>query len=219
MSGQDFVLLKIASTGDLTLQFGPLFLLLVLIGLLGFLFWRRKAMNDTQDWSIVESEISLGNIGKVKIKPSYEDIQIAHKAWVELATRKAGLPFDEEHDVIVDVYNSWYELFREMRSLTKQIPAEKIRKSKDTQELVRLLIDALNLGLRPHLTRWQAKFRRWYSHELETDKKKTPQQIQRRYREYRALVDDLRDVNEKLVAYTMFIKDIAHGQKNNADKL
>lgn len=218
MNWQALVNLKITETGELSVQFGPLLLISALVVVVGILFWRRRSKCDAQDWSIVESEISLGNIGKVKIKPSYDDIQVAHEAWVELATRKAGLPFDEEHDVIVEIYNSWYELFREMRSLTKQIPAEKIRDSEYTRELVRLLVDALNMGLRPHLTKWQAKFRRWYSHELEKDKDKTPQQIQKMYPEYRALVDDLREVNKQLISYTKFIKAIAQGQKNGADK-
>src|SRR5437773_1730066 len=51
-------------------------------------------------WSVVGAEVALGGIGTVKIRPSYEDIQVAHKAWVELVTRKAALPFQEDHDVI-----------------------------------------------------------------------------------------------------------------------
>src|SRR5205807_2700637 len=107
-------------------------------------------------------QVQLGGIGTVKIRPSYEDIQVAHQAWIELVTRKAALPFEERNDVIAEVYDSWYALFREMRNLTKTIPAERVRGSKDTQALVRLLVDALNHGLRPHLTKWQARFRRWY---------------------------------------------------------
>ena len=150
-------------------------------------------------------------IGKVKIRPSYEDVQVAHKAWVELATRKAGLPFDEENDVIVEIYDSWYELFREMRNLAKQIPAEKVRARRDTRELIRILVGALDKGLRPHLTRWQAKFRRWYKTELGKYPDKSPQEIQKEYPEYQELVNDLRNVNEQLVQYTALIKRIAYG--------
>src|SRR5205823_5879710 len=106
----------------------------------------------------VELNIELGGIGKVKIKPNHETVQIAHRAWVELATRKAGLPFEPEDDVIVEIYNSWYQLFGEMRSLAKQVPAYKIRSDESTREAINLIVSALNRGLRPHLTRWQARF-------------------------------------------------------------
>lgn len=111
--------------------------------------------------SDVELEVKLGGIGKVKIKPNYEVKQIAHKAWVELKTRKAGLPIDKENDVVADIYKSWYQLFGEIRELARDVPASKL-KDEDTGKLVQLLIDSLNDGLRPHLTRWQARYSRWY---------------------------------------------------------
>lgn len=213
MSWKELLIIKISEIGGLTLELGPLLILFILMSF--WVWYRCKYSNLWPQWEVIETEISLGGIGKIKIKPSYEDIQIAHKAWVELATRKAGLPFDEEHDVIAEVYNSWYELFREMRALTKQIPADKVRNSEDTQNLLNLLVDALNKGLRPHLTQWQAKFRRWYEDALKesANKGKTPQQIQKEYSEYNALVSDLKEVNKELVEYTNFIREIAQGKK------
>src|SRR4030067_1260729 len=158
MSWKELLIIKISEIGGLTLELGPLLILFIVMSF--WVWYRCKYSNLWHQWEVIETEISLGGIGKIKIKPSYDDIQIAHKAWVEFAPRQGGLPFDEEHDVIAEVYNSWYELFREMRALTKQIPADKIRNSVDTQNLLNLLVDALNKGLRPHLTRWQAKFRR-----------------------------------------------------------
>ena len=193
--------------GDITLQIGPIVYLL--IGLILLIFLLKK--NTDSQWDVVEAEVSLGSIGKIKIKPNSDDAQIAHKAWVELATRKAGLPFNEEDDVIVEVYNSWYELFKEIRELTKQIPSTQLRKRKDTQELVRLLVDALNHGLRPHLTKWQAKFRRWYECELKQQEDKSPQEIQREYPEYDLLVTDLKKVSSDLVRYSDLIRRLAQG--------
>lgn len=126
-------------------------------------------------------------------------------------TRKAALPFDKDHDVISEVYDSWYALFQGMRSLTKTIPAEKVRGSKDTQELVRLLVDALNKGLRPHLTKWQARFRHWYENALKKSTEKSPQEIQRDFPQYQELVDELTKVNKQLVEYADVIRRIAHG--------
>ena len=167
---------------------------------------------------VVELEITLGGMGNLKIKPGYEEMRIAHKAWVELSTRKAGLLFDEQDDVIVEVYDSWHELFIQMRELVKEIPIERIRNNKDTGKLVKVLIGALNKGLRPHLTKWQAKFRKWYEWELEREKAssssiRTPQELQRDYLEYEQLKNELMQINVELIQYVNELEKIAHGIK------
>lgn len=214
MTWKDLLHMKVSDHFGLTIEAGPLILLLFLVGLLAFLVYRRRMSPKCADWSVVDAEVALGGIGKVRIRPSHEDVQIAHKAWVELVTRKAGLPFDEDHDVIAEVYDSWYALFKEMRILAKEIPAEKLHNSKDTQELVRLLVDALNLGLRPHLTKWQAKFRHWYKLALKQGEGNSPQEIQKQYPQYQELVDDLKKVNKQIVEYASVIKQIAQGCKD-----
>src|SRR2546428_362217 len=213
MSWRDLISIKITDGYALAIEVGPLFLALLRLGAgcwsIYHYYYRRRKLAC---WSLVEAEVQLGGIGTVKIRPSYEDIQVAHKAWVELVTRKAALPLDEDNDVIVEVYNSWYALFQEMRNLTKTIPAEKVRGSRDTQELVRLLVDALNKGLRPHLTQWQARFRHWYEEAIKQNAGKSPQEVQRIYPQYRELVDDLIKVNKQLVDYASVIKQIAQGK-------
>jgi hypothetical protein len=171
-----------------------------------FLILRRRLHFD-----VVEAELKLGGIGAVKIRPTYEDMQIAHKAWVELVTRKAALPFDEENDVIAEVYDSWYQLFGRMRDLIKDIPAQKLRSSGETQALVRVMVDALNKGLRPHLTKWQARFRRWYEAQLADQTGASPQSLQRGFPEYDALVKDLKDINQQILDYAGLLRRISHG--------
>ena len=119
---------------------------------------------------------------RVELHPNSDVIQIAHCAWVELSTRKAGLPFDPDNDVIADIYSSWYELFREMRKLASSCPVGRVVDNRDTQRSSISLL-TLNDGLRPHLTKWQARFRRWYDAALLDDANKgfTPQEIQRAY--------------------------------------
>jgi len=213
MTWRDLITIRITDAYSLSIEVGPVVLALLVLGTAAWIiyhyYFRRRRLPS---WSVVEADVQLGGIGKVKIRPSYEDIQVAHKAWVELVTRKAALPFDKDHDVISEVYNSWYALFQEMRSLTKTIPAERVRQSKDTQELVRLLVSALNDGLRPHLTKWQARFRHWYNEALKTDVQKGPQEVQREFPQYQELVDDLVNVNKQLVDYADVIRRIAHGQ-------
>ncbi len=138
-----------------------------------------------------------------EICPDTETRRVAHQAWVEIKSRKVGLPFEEDFDVIVEVYNSWYQLFGVLRDLAKSIPADRLQDCEDTRDVVVLLMKALNDGLRPHLTKWHAKFRRWYDAELVKDehKDKSPQEIQKKYPQYDELVADLRKVNVEFVAF------------------
>jgi hypothetical protein len=74
----------------------------------------------------------------------------------------------------------------------------------------------LNDGLRPHLTTWQAKYRRWYDREAQVDANEQlpPQMIQKKYEEYGALVSDMKRVNSMLVKYASALEDMIHGKEN-----
>ena len=84
--------------------------------------------------------------------------EVAYKLWVELSTRKLGLPIDLEHDVIVEIYTSWHEFFRVTRELFKEIAAGQLRNNKSSRDLVGLAIKVLNQEMRSHLTQWQTRF-------------------------------------------------------------
>ena len=135
------------------------------------------------------------------MQPVLEDVQIEHRIWVELATRKAALPIDPEHDVIVEVYDSWYSLFGKVLELIAAIPARVLHQEQSTRELVRIATATLNQGLRPHLTQWQARFRNWYGNQAGELKSKSPQEVQRQFPEYSALMADMQRVNRELIEY------------------
>lgn len=157
----------------------------------------------------VEMSIPLGGLGSVKVKADSTVSQIAYTAWSELITRKAGIQIDLENDIITEVYNSWHQLFGITRELIKTVPATQLRK-KNTKVLVNLLVNALNKGLRPHLTRWQGRFRKWYEQELQKDvnRDKTPQEIQRLYPDYQQLTEDLVIINQQMITYTSELKKL-----------
>lgn len=147
-------------------------------------------------------------MGTVTVTNNREVSKIAHKAYIEIITRKVGLKFEEDKDVIVEVYDSWYAMFGIIRNLTKDIEMNKY--NKDVQKLEQVLIDVLNLGLRPHLTTWQAKFRKWYS-EFDANKYKgihTPQQIQKKYPQYNELISDLKNTNDKMLEFANQLKKL-----------
>ena len=160
----------------------------------------------TRDVVVEGGDIGIGP-GKIKLRRDDTDRQIAYKMWVELNTRKIGLPIDFENDVIVEIYDSWYNFFGIARELLKEIPISKIKR-KHTQVITNLSIDVLNLGIRPHLTTWQAKFRRWYTSAEKAAPDETPQEIQKQYPHYDDLIADMKLVNERLIVYRDKLREL-----------
>lgn len=160
---------------------------------------------------IDEAEFGLGD-QKIKLRPNMTDIQIAYKIWVELSTRKIGLPVDLENDVLSEVYDSWFGFFSVTREHIKEVPAQRFRR-RDTERIISLSIDVLNEGVRPHLTRWQARYRKWYEQELSKDEniKVSPQDIQKNFPQYEELTEDLLMVNSRLIQYRQKMHDLIVG--------
>jgi len=186
-----------------------------LIALLFALFavtTRRSVPPWLRRFEIDEAELGVGQ-HKVVLRPNTTDLQIAYKLWIELSTRKIGLPIALDHDVISEIYDSWYRFFAVTREHLKGIPANRLKR-KETEQIIRLSIDVLNLGVRPHLTRWQARFRRWYQQQLEREEnlEADPQSIQAKFPQYAVLVADLRAVNERLIRYREKLYQLLVGQ-------
>ena len=155
--------------------------------------------------SVDQANIGIGN-SSVTLKFNKKDQEIAYKLWVEQSTRKIGLPFDE-NDVISEVYDSWYAFFGIARDLLKDLPAERLAYS---GELVDLTQKVLNNGLRPHLTKWQAKYRKWYFEN--SNKEGSPQDIQKAFPEYEELLSDLKATNQTMINYKTLMHRIAFGK-------
>jgi len=182
---------------------------LVLLLIVIFVVWRRVAKQH----HVVEVNINLGGIGCMKICPTWEDIQIAHQIWTELVTRKAAIPFNPKDDVIVEVYDSWYALFQRTRQLIGDIPGKCIRRDKSTQQIVKIATDTLNLGLRPHLTKWQARYRNWWHNSEDALKKTTPQEHQKTFPQYAELVEEMLLVNTEMIEYAAQLRKIVTGTR------
>lgn len=182
--------------------------LLVLAVVLAFLaryyFFQRRL----PQFEIEEAEFGLGD-QKITLRANDLDRTVAYRVWVELSTRKIGLQIDPDDDVIDEIYNSWYEFFAVTRELVKDVPVVKVRQD-STRKIIQLSIEVLNTGLRPHLTKWQARFRRWYANQLERDKDtlEHPQDIQKRFPDYDKLVAEMLEVNKKLMAYRAKMYDL-----------
>lgn len=183
-------------------------ILIILIVIVIYFIYGTIKFFLKKKFKIVTMNINIANIGSVSIEKNRDISKIAHKAWVEIMTRKVGLLFEEDKDVIVEVYNSWYALFEIIRELLKEIEPRK--KDTEIEKLEDILIKTLNYGLRPHLTKWQAKFRRWYEQEIgiEENQKLSPQEIQRKYDKYDELVEDLKKTNKQMVQFAEELKKL-----------
>lgn len=164
---------------------------------------------------LVEMDIEISGSPKVKFKVKRDDsnIYIANRIFIELVTRKAALAIDEEQDVIVEVYDSWYKLFGIIRDEIKNVPGHYLQSHYPTTELLGLTTKILNEGLRPHLTKYQAKFRKWYTKELENESNKNlnPQEIQQNYESYSELIKDMKMVNLTIINYSEQLDKLIKG--------
>lgn len=160
-------------------------------------------------WKVQEFALSFGGTTTLLI-PDDDVARIAHHAWTELVSRKAGIPI-EEHDVLVEVYDSWYRLFGELRKLSKEVPVSALHRQADAKTLLGILMNTMNERLRPHLTQHQARFRHWWnatSEGLQPDI--TPQERQRAYPQYEDLTSDMLEVNRHLVELAECLRQLAH---------
>lgn len=206
----DLIHLYLSDRYSLILDVSPWLILGISIFIVFLL--RKKWPRYWRHFDLVNLDIKLGGVGKATFRPNIEDIQVAHRIWTELITRKAALPIDPEHDVLIEIYDSWYALFTRVRQLIGDIPVHLLRNEKSTQELVRIATSTLNQGLRPHLTQWQARFRNWYGQQADQLKTKSPQEVQRQFPDFEALLTDMKKVNQQLIQYAGELQKVVRGR-------
>jgi len=193
---------------DLHLSPIPLLILAAIFAVI-FLLMQAYRKHKLVDWELDGAEMGLGD-HKLSFKPNNTDRQIAYSIWVELSTRKIGLPIDAEDDVISEVYDSWYAFFSVTREMIKDIPVSKVR-GKSTSQIIDLSVEVLNEGLRPHLTKWQARFRHWYERQMDNKSDASPQEVQKDFPAYDELVADLLEVNKRLMIYRLKMNELVRG--------
>lgn len=150
------------------------------------------------------------NAFSINIKFNIKNVDIAYMIYIQLKTRKIGIAFTDE-DIISEVYKSWYTSFSEIRNLLLSIkPIPKNAK------LIKIGESILNEGMRPHLTKWQGKYNRWYAQELQKSENKnlTPQEIQCNYPQYNELVKDIKSSQKEILNFIVELEDNFKSVKN-----
>lgn len=168
--------------------------------------WRR----GLKSFEIEKAELGIG-AGKITLRPNEADRQVAYQIWVELSTRKIGLPIDLQNDVVAEIYDSWHQFFTVTRELIKSVPVSRAADD-STRKIINLSIEVLNEGLRPHLTLWQARFRTWYDQHLKASAGTyvEPQDLQAKFPRFQDLSTDLMNVNQNLIAYRAAMRRIVY---------
>lgn len=184
--------------------------LLILIFVLVFViccFLRNFKYFNYQNADFAGVDIDSKGCICTHFKINNEDKKIARKMYIELSYRKAGQEIDLNNDVISEIYDSWYSLFKKMRELLSELNSNKHL----SQELYAIGDSVLEDTLRPHLTKWQARFRKWLKDNEDKYIGVEPQDIQKKYPKYRDLISDLLRTNKSLIAFTDSLGKLTRG--------
>lgn len=191
---------------------------IVIILITVYIIFRKKLRRKIEDITTSETSFEI-NTGLVKfnqkIKRNYQNLHIANRIYIELVTRKAALPIDKDRDVLIEIYTSWYTLFKIIRDEIKSLPGEFLVNNVSSKVLIELTIEILNKGLRPHLTEYQAEFKKWYEHESKdpSSNRKSPQEIQKSYPKFDPLTQSMLEVNKTLQQYSEQLKKFIDNKK------
>ena len=135
--------------------------------------------------------------------------QLAYTFFMDMTNRKVALPIDWKDDTLSDVYASWKRFFDNSVSLLKNFPVEQATESRP---IIHLLQEILHQVLRPHLTRWQAAYRRWYetNHTRKELRNLRPQEVQRHFPDFAALRNDFEATQGKVRNYAQRLEGLIY---------
>lgn len=202
-----------SSNPSLTIESDWIIILLILI-LLVIAYIIKRNFSKLFNWYEMEVEISGSPKLKFKVERNHENLFIANRIYIELTTRKAAIPIDENIDVIEEIYDSWYKLFGIIREEIKSVPGKYLKDHDPTSALIGLTRKILNDAMRPHLTKHQAKFRKWIAiaKEEQVNKILTPQDLQKKYPDFTNLVASMKLVNLTLTGYAEELDKLIRGK-------
>lgn len=157
----------------------------------------------------VEIEI---NVQSVKITANRKLRDSARVAYVELTSRKIALAFDEENDAISEIYNSFYESFRILRELKKGLS-----KNGGEGKLYAYVDDFLECQMRPHLTKYQSRYRTWLNKRCGEKDYIDENSAQKKYSKYPEIIKEIKVINKSAMSLALALEKIAYKKENKND--
>lgn len=198
---------------SLTIQSDWIFIA-VILSIIILIYIIKRFFYKYVNWYEMEVEISGSPKLSFKVERNHENLFIANRIYIELTTRKAAIPIDENNDLIEEVYDSWYNLFGIIRDEIKSVPGKYLKDHDATSALIGLTRKILNEALRPHLTEHQAKFRKWLKLAKEDQNyiNLSPQDLQQKYPDIANLVASMKLVNHTLADYANELDKLIKGK-------
>jgi len=138
--------------------------------------------------------------------------QLAYTFYMDMTNRKVALPIDWDNDTLSDIYASWKTFFDNSVALLKHFP---VKQAVEARSVIQLLQEVLHQVLRPHLTRWQAAYRRWHdTHNPRKEfRKLRPQDVQRHYPQFTALRSDFEATQTKVTDYARKLESLIYAKE------
>jgi hypothetical protein len=204
-----------------------LWVVVIIIGVV-ILFFCRWKKHVFQTLVPVNVGLKIGGIDiSYKIFRNEQTMYIAHRIYLELMTRIAAHRVDPKNDMIIEIYDSWYDLFKAIRSEIKDVPGKNLYySSTKCEEITNLALDVLNAVIRPHLTAYQADFRAWWDVRINMQIKaksdnvisfESPKLIQAEYEKYKEIIEDIQRVNDILIDFAAQLYKIAYGKPKHGE--
>ncbi len=142
-------------------------------------------------------------IGKLDLEPNAVEQKSAWTLYVELMTRVAIQPLDDESGVLRDVLNSLYTLFDLTRSVLCDAGPEVAH---GPQSLGPVAIDVLNKGLRPFMAKWHPRL---LAYEKKRSDNLSHVEHEHQWEQYDGMRKELEDLQKKMQAYADVLAEIA----------
>jgi hypothetical protein len=106
-----------------------------------------KYMDLFENWGLKSINLNLFGIAEMEFNPSPEDLEAAWELYIELVTRIATQPLDDESGVEEAALSSIYSLFEVTRNILKV-------KGRKCIEFSKIALIMLNRVIRPFTAKW-----------------------------------------------------------------
>jgi len=143
------------------------------------------------------------NLGSLEFENDEAQQKAAWALYVELSTRIATVPLDEETGILREALTSLYNVFNITRQILREAGPEIARGSKS---LGAIAIDVLNKGLRPFLVKWHPTLK---AYEEKKPADVTTVDHERAWSSAAALRKELEQVRQEMVIYVEALAKIA----------
>ncbi len=143
------------------------------------------------------------NLGSLEFENDEAQQKAAWSLYVELSTRIAVQPLEEDEGILREALTSLYNIFGITRQILREAGPEI---GKGSQSFGAIAIDVLNKGLRPLLVKWHPLLK---AYEEKRPADKTTVEHEQLWERRKELRKELNEVREQMVIYVEALAKIA----------